>query len=318
MRIREIIVSILSVILFAGLIISCNVRTGGEASAVGFEKDRKQASGTRQSIVVPPLPDSASFAGERMPLEYFDVRESLLREIETICYQHGSVIYIKQLEGRYKSLVDSILKEEGVPADFFYICVAESRLQPAVSPAGAAGYWQFLKGTAKRYGLEVNREVDQRYDWIKATHAACAYFKKAYSKYGSWTLAAASYNIGMANVDRRIKLQLLDNYYEMQFPQETSRYVFRAVAYRMILGNPEYYGFDIAPQFVFEPVKCRKVTVSGKINNWSVFARRNGSSFKMIKMCNEWIRSDKLTNRKRRKYEVFVPVDREYSEVRKL
>ncbi len=264
-----------------------------------------------QNVVIPKLPAEADFAGERVPLEHFDVRESLQREMLIINYWHGSLSYIIQLSGRYEGLIRQILREEGVPEDFFYLCVAESSLQPASSPAGAKGYWQFLSGTAKDYGLEVGSEVDERYNWEKATRAACKYFKKGYAKYGTWTLAAASYNVGMANIDSRIGYQSISNYYDMQLPLETARYVYRAVAFKTIMNNPQEYGFNIAEEEKYKPIECKVVEVKGPVANWSDFAREHNSSFKMIKMCNEWIRSNKLTNKLNRTYKVLVPVSRD-------
>ena len=264
-----------------------------------------------QNVVIPKLPAEADFAGERVPLEHFDVRESLQREMLIINYWHGSLSYIIQLSGRYEGMIREILKEEGVPEDFFYLCVAESSLQPASSPAGAKGYWQFLSGTAKDYGLEVGPEVDERYNWEKATRAACKYFKKGYAKYGTWTLAAASYNVGMANIDSRIGYQSISDYYDMQLPLETARYVYRAVAFKTIMNNPQAYGFNIAEEDKYKPIECKVVEVKGPVANWSEFAREHNSSFKMIKMCNEWIRSNKLTNKLNRTYKVLVPVSRD-------
>ncbi len=264
-----------------------------------------------QNVVIPKLPAEADFAGERVPLEYFDVRESLQREMLIINYWHGSLSYIIQLSGRYEAMIRQILREEGVPEDFFYLCVAESSLQPASSPAGAKGYWQFLSGTAKDYGLEVGSEVDERYNWEKATRAACKYFKKGYAKYGTWTLAAASYNVGMANIDSRIGYQSISNYYDMQLPLETARYVYRAVAFKTIMNNPQEYGFNIAEEDKYKPIECKVVEVKGPVANWSDFAREHNSSFKMIKMCNEWIRSNKLTNKLNKTYKVLVPVGRD-------
>ncbi len=272
-------------------------------------KKESNRSGVVQKIVIPPLPQEASFAGESTPLQYHDVRESLLRELTTITHWHGSLMYIMQLSGRYKPLIDKILKEEGLHPDFFYLCVAESSLQPQSSPAGAKGYWQFLKGTAKEYGLEVNNEIDERYNWEKSTRAACKYLKKAYQKYGTWTLAAASYNVGMANIDERIKYQGIKDYYNMQLPLETARYVFRAIAFKTIMNNPQAYGFYINKGDYYKPIECKEVLVKSSIANWSEFAAKHNTNFKMIKMHNEWIRSNKLNNRSKKRYKVLVPVN---------
>ena len=283
----------------------------GFFSTLWGESTAAQQTENIQNVVIPKLPAQADFAGERVPLEYFDVRESLQREMLIINYWHGSLSYIVQLSGRYEGMIRQILKEEGVPEDFFYLCVAESSLQPASSPAGAKGYWQFLSGTAKDYGLEVNSEVDERYNWEKATRAACKYFKKGYAKYGTWTLSAASYNVGMANIDSRIGYQSIKDYYDMQLPLETARYVYRAVAFKTIMNNLNEYGFNIAEEDKYKPIECKVVEVKGPIENWSDFARKHNTTFKMIKMCNEWIRSNKLTNKLNKTYQVLVPVSRD-------
>ena len=266
-------------------------------------------SGVYQKIVIPPMPQKASFAGEEVPLKYFDVRESLERELITITHWHGSFLYIMQLAGRHRDIVDRVLKEEGLHPDFFYLCVAESSLQPATSPANAKGYWQFLSSTGKEYGLEINSQVDERYNWEKSTRAACKYLKKAYEKYGTWTLAAASYNIGMSNIDSRIGYQSLKNYYDMQLPLETARYIYRAIALKTIMDNPKAYGFYIEKDQLYKPIECKEVIVKGSIVNWSDFAAKHNTNFKMIKMLNEWIRSNHLDNKYGKTYKVLVPVE---------
>lgn len=262
-----------------------------------------------QNVSLPAVPKEASFAGEAVPLEYFDVRESLQREMTVINYWHASLFYVVQLAGRYQGMIEQILKEEGIPADFFYLCVAESSLQPQVSPADARGYWQFLGTTGKEYGLEINGEVDERYHWEKSTRAACKYFKKAYAKYGSWTLAAASYNIGMANISNRSGLQSVENYYDMQLPLETGRYVYRAIAFKIIMNNLKDYGFNIKEEDKYKPLEYKIVDVKGPVANWSDFAAKHNTNFKLLKMSNEWIRSNKLDNRLGKTYQVWVPVE---------
>ena len=259
---------------------------------------------------MPPMPEKASFAGEDVPLQYFDVRESLQREMVTITHWHGSLMYIMQLAGRYQGMIEKILEEEGMHPDFFYLCVAESSLQPSSSPAGAKGYWQFLASTGKEYGLEINSQVDERYNWEKSTRAACKYIKKAYAKYGTWTLAAASYNVGMANIDERIGYQKIKDYYNMQLPLETARYVFRAIAFKTIMNNPEKYGFYLNEDDIYKPIEFKEVKVTGPVANWSDFAAKHNTSFKMIKMFNEWIRSNRLENKYGKTYKVLIPTER--------
>jgi hypothetical protein len=258
-----------------------------------------------QNITPPALPASADFCGEKMPLEYFDVRESLQREMNSICYWHSSMIYTVQLAQRYMDIIEKILKENGVPDDLKYMCVAESNLQNLVSPAKAAGFWQFLSSTAKDYGLEVNAEIDERYHFEKSTQAACKYMKDAYAKFGNWTMAAASYNVGMGHINNQIAVQKTDNYYNLLLNQETGRYIFRAVAYKTIMQNPEKYGFRINAQD-FYPLRYRELEVKGTVN-WVDLALENDTNYKMLRYFNPWIRDVKLTNRFGKTYKVKIP-----------
>jgi len=260
-----------------------------------------------QNIRIPYIPAQVSFAGEKVPLEYFDVRESLKREITGLSFYHGTMIYIMQLDNRYGKTIKTILKEEGVPEDFYYICIAESGLQPVVSPANAAGYWQFLAGTAKEYGLVVDAEIDERYHIEKSTRAAAAYFKKAYQKFGSWTMAAASYNTGLKNISYRMDIQSQTNYYDTQFIEETGRYVFRAIAFKTILNDRESYGFNLSEQDLYPELEYYEVEIKGAVKNWSEFAAEHDTNFKIIKIFNQWIRANQLDNRQHRRYVVHVP-----------
>ena len=260
-----------------------------------------------QVAVIPELPSRISFAGEEVPLKYFDVRESLQREMTVITYWHSSMILIFQNDNRYKREIMKILKDEGVPEDFYYLCIAESGLQPVSSYAGACGYWQFLAATAKEYGLVVNDEVDERYNIRKSTYAAAAYFKKAYAELGSWTLAAASYNIGLGNVKYRKKIQFQNNYYDMQFPEETGRYVFRALAFKTIMKHPEKYGFKLDKEQLYPEFEYKEVTVNTPIENWSAFAAKHRTNFKLLKMYNQWIKANNLTNKNRDTFIVRIP-----------
>jgi hypothetical protein len=255
------------------------------------------------------IPDKISFAGEEMPMDHFDVKEALDRELLSNAYFHSQTIRYIKLAPRYFPVIEPILKEKGVPDDFKYLAMAESGLNPrAVSPAGAVGFWQFLSGTAKEYGLEVNDEIDERYHIVKSTNAFCTYLRESYNKYGSWTLAAASYNGGMARVQRQMERQKMDDYYDLLFADETQRYVFRIVALKLILENPEQYNFVIEENDKYPLVKVREVEISGPVNNFADFAIENGINYKMLKDFNPWLRDDKLTNAARKKYTVQIPV----------
>ena len=276
---------------------------GSQDNSTVFEKSGEFV----QDIKLPPIPSQISFAGEEVPLHYFDVRESLQREVTTLSYLHGTMIFIFQLDNRYGKVIKDILREESIPEDFYYLCIAESALQPLVSPAGAAGYWQFLATTAREYGLVVDNEIDERYNIEKSTRAAAAYFRKAYAEFGSWAMAAASYNTGLSNVRYRIGIQSQQNYFETQFVEETGRYVFRALAFKTVMENPDRYGFNLKKEDLFKPLEYETVKVTGTVENWSDFATSHGTNFKMIKIYNQWIRSNKLENKQRRTYTVQIP-----------
>ena len=289
-------------LLFLPLLVFCTGTGNSSANAAEVENDQVE-----QVVKVPAIPKKLSFAGEDVPLNYSDVKESLQRELMVISYWHASITYIIQLNNRYKEEIVKILKEEGLHEDFYYLCIAESGLQPVVSPANAGGYWQFLAGTAKEYGLVVDAEVDERYNIEKSTRAAAAYFKKAYAEFCSWTMAAASFNIGLSNVRYRMKIQSQRNYYDTQFPEETARYVFRALAFKILLEEPRNFGFYIGKDDLFKPYKYKEVVVKGSVQNWSDFAAEHNTNFKMLKLYNQWIRANKLDNKLRKTFTVRIP-----------
>jgi hypothetical protein len=278
-----------------------NYTTAGELPQDGV------GTAFRQMIVNPPLPDAFDFAGESVPLVNFDVRESLQRELTVLCYWHASMIYTMQLANRFFPIIEPVLREEGVPDDFKYLCVAESNLQQAVSPMKAVGFWQFLEQTAKEYGLEITTEIDERYHIEKATRAACAYLKKAHEKYGNWALAAASYNVGHKNLDRYIARQHQTSYYNLLLPEETGRYLFRAAAFKLIHRSPAQYGFHIRPGDLFKPLQWTEVRITGAVDDWAAFAASHGTNYKIFKYFNPWLRDAGLINAGKKMYVVKIP-----------
>lgn len=262
----------------------------------------------------PQIPDTLSFAGERVPLENYDVYESLDRELMVNTYFHSQTIRLVKLAPRYLETIEFILKQNGIPDDFKYLAMAESALNhKAVSPAGAAGIWQFMKGTGKEFGLEISEEVDERYHLEKATQAACDYFKASYRKYRNWTFVAASFNAGQAGVDRQIGRQKENSYYDLLMADETMRYVFRILALKLILANPHDYGFDIDPGTLYKPVPYRTDSVSVPIESLSDYARSNGTNYKLLKELNPWLREPFLKNPNLKTYYIKIPVKRERS-----
>jgi hypothetical protein len=255
------------------------------------------------------IPDNVSFAGEKMPLEQFDVKEALDRELLSNSYFHSQTIRYIKLAPRYFPVIEPILKEMGIPDDFKYLAVAESGFNSrAASPAGAVGFWQFLDVTAKEYGLEVNKEIDERYHVEKSTYAFCSYLRSSYNKFGSWTLAAASYNGGMARVQSQKARQKMSDYYDLLFVEETQRYVFRIAALKLIMENPEQYNFVVRENEKYPFIKTREVEIKGSVKNFADFAIEQGINYKLLKDFNPWLRDDKLTNAAGKKYTVKIPV----------
>ena len=253
----------------------------------------------------PSLPSSLDFCGEPVPLDKWEIREKLDREVLVNTYLHGSQLYILKLSGRYFPIIEERLKANGVPDDLKYVCVAESSLQQnAWSGVGAASFWQFMKDTGPKYGLEINEEVDERFHVVKATDAACKYFKEAYGKFGSWTAAAASYNCGMGGFAKQADFQESNNYYDLIFPEETNRYVFRILAFKHLLSNAKRFGMVIEEHESYKPLRYRTVTVTATIPNLTTFAKENNSSYKMLKIYNPWLRGHNLTVKPGKTYEI--------------
>ncbi len=261
----------------------------------------------QSAIISPiPIPEKLSFAGEEVPLQYFDVREALDRELQVNTFWHSQTVLLLKRANRFFPVIEPILKDQGVPDDFKYLAVAESGLIQAISPAKAVGFWQLLETTAKEYGLEVNKEVDERCHIEKSTVAACKYFKKAYVNYGSWTMAAASYNFGQNGITRQIDRQDSNSYYNMILGEETGRYVFRILALKVIFENPKRYGFYLDDHDLYPPFEYSEVNVDTAINSIAQFAQQLGTNYKMVKMLNPWLRESYLPKRLNKTYEIKI------------
>ncbi len=253
------------------------------------------------------LPENVSFAGEPLPLNLPDVRERLDKELQINVYLHSSTLFLLKRANRWFPQMQEILKENGIPDDFKYLPSIESAMLNSRSPKDAVGYWQILESSGKELGLEITNEVDERYDPIKSTAAACKYLKKAYEKFGSWTLVAASYNRGMAGVSRELKEQNVTSYYDLHLNDETSRYVFRLLAIKEIFEHPEKYGFKLKPEHLYQPEEVKQVEVEESIKDLIVFAQAQGSNYKLLKRHNPWLRQNKLTVKKGKKYRIALP-----------
>lgn len=251
-----------------------------------------------------PLPKKIDFAGEPVPLNLFYVREALDRELTINTYWQSQSILLFKRANRFFPMIEPILKKNGIPDDFKYIVLVESGFLHQVSPAGAAGYWQFLKETAKEYQLEVNEQVDERYHPEKSTEAAAKYFKKAYQRYNSWTLTAAAYNGGTTRIDRIIKSQKTDNYYEMFMNAETSRYLFRILAMKVIFENPEKYGYKIRKDHLYPVIKTKTINFQG--GSLVTLAQSHNLSYRMLREVNPWFSDTVLATGKI--YSIKIPI----------
>lgn len=254
----------------------------------------------------PPLPSRLQFAGEEVPLDVYYVREALDKELIINCYQHSKTLQIIKRSARFFPVIEQILKEEGVPEDFKYLCVAESGLENVVSPAKAAGFWQFIPSTGKNYGLEISEDVDERYQLEKATHAACQYLKNAKNNLGSWALAAAAYNMGEFNLKKGIENQKVDNYWDLYLNAETARYVYRILSYKLIMDNPRIYGYDYCAAQLYYEIPCTEEEITGPLNSLYDFAQDHKVSYKELRMLNPWIRNCKIST-SGKIYKIKVP-----------
>lgn len=248
------------------------------------------------------------FAGEPLPMENFDVRERLDRELLVNTYWHSSTLLNIKNTHKFFPIIERILTENGIPDDFKYLAVAESSLRNETSPAGAKGFWQFMKNTGEYYGLEINSEVDERFHLEKATQAACKYILDYKKRFGSWTLAAAAYNMGGTSLARNLETQRAERFYDLNLNDETNRYIFRLVAIKEILKAPEKFGFYLDPEDVYQPLNDYQIVeVNGPVANWGDFAREHSTTYRMVKVYNPWLLDSHLTNRNKKTYEIRVP-----------
>jgi hypothetical protein len=258
-------------------------------------------------IVSPEVPANLDFAGEKIPLDNFEVKERIERELIVNTYLHSATIMSIKRAGRWFPVIEPILKRNGIPDDFKYLCVAESNLDNAVSPAGAKGFWQFINETGKKYGLEINDAIDERYNIEKSTEAACAYLKDAYIQFGSWTMAAASYNMGMNGVEKQRGRQKTNNFFNLVLGEETSRYIARIVAIKEILKSPTDYGYDLKGSEIYQPLKFKTITVDTSISDLADFAFTQNINYKTLKYYNPWLRDISLSNKIGKTYYIKLP-----------
>jgi hypothetical protein len=260
-----------------------------------------------QKIFSPPIPKKLDFAGENVPLENFDIFERIDREFLVNTYWHSFTILAIKRANRWFPIIEPILKRNNIPEDFKYMAVIESGLYNAVSSSGATGFWQIMEGVGKKYSLEINDEVDERYDVEKSTGAACSYLKESYDLFKNWTLAAASFNMGQNGVEKQLERQKTNNYYNLILNEETSRYIARIIALKEILKNPEKYGFYLSTDQLYKPLQSYNVEITDNISNIADFGVKYGINYKIIKLYNPWLRDNSLINKNHKSYTIKIP-----------
>jgi hypothetical protein len=253
------------------------------------------------------LPNNISFSGEQVPLQLFYVREGLDRELTVNAYWQSNTIILLKKANRYFPIIEPILRRNGIPDDFKYLALIESGLSNTVSPAGASGFWQFIPETAKKYSLEVTEEVDERYHVEKSTEAACKYLKNAQKKLGNWTLAAAAYNSGEARIQKALQNQKTDSYYDLYLNTETTRYIYRILALKLICEHPTEFGYLIRYKDLYPPIPVYNITLDSTVQDLPTFARKLGLNYRILKEFNPWLRKDKITVNAGKSYILTLP-----------
>ena len=301
----------IAIFMLVGLAVFLSISTmrakeDPEAVAYRYEKIRSPFD---NKIYAVKIPEKIDFAGEPVPLEDQDTKESLDRELLINTYWHSQTLFIMKQYPQIISIIEPILEKNGVPKDFIYLCIAESGLQyNAQSPSGALGLWQFTKSTGQHYGLTINSEVDERMSYEKSTEAACKYLIDAKQQFGSWTVAAASFNRGIEGMSEVVKHQKTNDYYDMYLNRETSRYVFRILALKQVLQNPQQYGFFLDAGDLYPAYQYKTITVDTSITDLADFAISQGTSYKTLRELNPWILGYSLTNKESKPYSLKLPI----------
>ncbi len=304
-------ISFFSILVASALVISLfNFSSKEYADNLSILENLKK----KYSIFALPKPTkSLYFANERAPLENPDIWERYDKELLKNTYWQSNTLLLHKRAAKFFPVIEPILKENNIPDDFKYLALIESGLENVTSPAGAKGFWQIMKSTAKEFGLEVNSEIDERYHLEKSTVAACSFLLSAYEKFGSWTLAAAAYNMGRSGLQKQLERQKCEGYYNLLLNDETSRYVFRILAIKEIIENPKKYGFQFRSEDLYENIPTYTVKVDSTVESWVNFSNSIGINYKILKIHNPWLRQSFLTNISRKNYDINIPSSEAYN-----
>ncbi len=292
-----------SLMLLVILIKLFNFSSGDEIS----DDDYRSYFTSNYKVFGITIPKDINFCGEPIPIKDFTVYEALERELLVNTYYQSQTVLLHKRANRWFPVIEPILKKNGIPDDMKYLAIAESGLTNAVSPQKASGFWQIMAITANHYELEISEDVDERFNVEKATEAACKVLQDAYNRYGNWTMAAASYNLGMGGIDKQINKQKTDDYYNLFLNEETARYIYRIVAIKEIISRPKAYGYHLRKQDLYPPVPVRRVKVDTTINDLASFAISQNSSYKILKTLNAWLLTNKLTVANGKSYTILFP-----------
>lgn len=306
---KEIYFLILGVCSLIGYVVLTSSSTPDTESQLVFDNFK-----AKYSIFALPKPSGdIFFCDERVPLENPDIWERYDKEILKNTYWQSNTLLLHKRASKYFPTITPILIEKGIPEDFKYLALIESGLENVTSPAGAKGFWQIMKTTGKEFGLEVNSEIDERYHLEKSTIVACDFLLNAKEKFGSWTLAAAAYNMGRSGLQKQMNRQQCNQYYDLLLNNETSRYVFRILAIKAIIENPNKYGFKFRNEDLYEPIPTYSVKVDSAVSNFADFSHMYGINYKILKIHNPWLRQSYLSNKSGKTYEIKIPIENIYS-----
>lgn len=295
-------------ILISLIITACSVTACASAEETGLHLSTDETPVGFSPVISPQVPMEITFAGDRIEFDRADMFERLDRELTSVAYTHGTTLLMIKRANKYFPEMAPILKKNGIPLDFLYLACVESSLNPrAISPAKAAGFWQFMPATAREYGLEVNDYVDERYNIEKATAAAARYLKSGYRRYGNWESVAASYNGGMARISKELDSQMQKSAFDLYLTEETSRYMFRLFAMKLIIENPAAFGYNIKPEQLYHPIKTKTIEVNTSIENLPQWAVEHGTSYQWLRELNPWLRSKSLPNKSGKTYQILIP-----------
>lgn len=299
--------SVIAVAIVSSVFIFAMQKGPSETETESVKATEQPVVNNGYNVYALDVPKDLNFAGEPLPLNNPDIYERMDRELLVNTYWQSNGLLMFKRAQKYFSIIEPILKKNGIPDDFKYLSVIESGLTNAVSPAGARGFWQIMPVTGRENGLEINKNVDERYNLEMATEVACKYLNEAKAKFGNWTLAAASYNAGKAGIARRLKDQNVNDYYDLLLGEETGRYMFRIVALKEILNNAKKYGFNFEDKHLYKYVPTTKVKVNYPVEDFTKFAEKYGINYKILKIHNPWLREPHLNNKSKKMYEIAIP-----------